>query len=185
MRYKRTIVLNDGRECVLRNATADDGKAVLENFILTHAQTDELLTYPDEITVTAEHESEFLQSRSDSEDETELIALVGNAVAGSAGIGRVGSKYKLRHRASFGISIDKEYWGLGIGRALTEGCIECARKAGYTQLELDVAADNERALTLYRSIGFTEYGRNPLGFRSRISGWQELVLMRLVLKETQ
>ncbi len=37
------------------------------------------------------------------------------------------------------------------------------------------------ALTLYRSVGFVEYGRNPKGFRSRVSGWQELVLMRLEL----
>ena len=44
-----------------------------------------------------------------------------------------------------------------------------------------MVADNRRAITLYRSEGFVEYGRNPKGFRSRISGWQELVLMRLDL----
>lgn len=31
--------------------------------------------------------------------------------------------------------------------------------------------------------GFVEYGRKPLGFFSAQSGWQELVLMCLVLKE--
>ena len=30
-------------------------------------------------------------------------------------------------------------------------------------------------------VGFTEYGRNPKSFRSRNSGWQENVLMRLEL----
>ena len=75
----------------------------------------------------------------------------------------------------------KEYWGLGIGRALTECCIECARKAGYLQLELEAVADNKAALALYESAGFREYGRNPKAFRSRISGWQECVLMRLEL----
>lgn len=29
--------------------------------------------------------------------------------------------------------------------------------------------------------GFTEFGRNPRGFRSRLSGYQELVYMRLEL----
>ena len=29
--------------------------------------------------------------------------------------------------------------------------------------------------------GTVEYGRNPKGFRSQFSGWQELVLMRLEL----
>ena len=30
-------------------------------------------------------------------------------------------------------------------------------------------------------MGFTEYGRNPRGFRSRTAGWQPLSLMRLEL----
>ncbi len=74
-----------------------------------------------------------------------------------------------------------DHWGLGIGSALTEACIECARKAGYTQLELVVLADNERAIAMYRKAGFIEFGRNPKGFNSRISGYSETVHMRLEL----
>ena len=115
-------------------------------------------------------------------DQSEqLLAEVDGAVVGSAGIGCVGRREKTRHRARFGISVDKAYWGLGIGRALTEACIECAKTAGYVQLELEAVAENEHALALYRSVGFAEYGRNPKGFRSRISGWQAVVLMRLEL----
>ncbi|MBQ4308870.1 MAG: GNAT family N-acetyltransferase, partial [Lachnospiraceae bacterium] len=66
-------------------------------------------------------------------------------------------------------------------RALTEACVACARKAGYAQIELDVVAENRSAIALYESVGFTEYGRNPRGFRSRLTGWQELVLMRMEL----
>lgn len=101
--------------------------------------------------------------------------------AGTAGINTVGGCYKLQHRAEFGISIAKEFWGLGIGQALTAACIDCACKAGYAQLELDVVADNASALALYKKFGFVEYGRNPKGFRSRNTGYQELVLMRLAL----
>ncbi len=53
------------------------------------------------------------------------------------------------------------------------------KKAGYAQLELEVVAENGSAITLYDSVGFEEYGRNPKGFRSRYTGWQEVVLMRL------
>ncbi len=62
-----------------------------------------------------------------------------------------------------------------------EVCIQCAKDAGYLQLELDVVADNERAVSMYKKEGFVEYGRNPKGFRSRITGFQELVSMRLEL----
>ena len=64
---------------------------------------------------------------------------------------------------------------------MTESCIGLARQAGYTQLELQAVADNRNAIRLYESAGFREYGRNPKGFRSRETGWQELVLMRLEL----
>lgn len=181
MKYQKTVRLRDGRTCILRNGTENDGQALLDIYLLTHAQTDFLLSYPDEAGMTASQEAEFLKSKTESPDEIEILAEVCGKVVGSAGIGRVGNKYKVSHRAEFGVSVDEAYWGLGIGRALTEACIECAKNAGYSQLELDVVADNKKAVALYKSVGFTEYGRNPFGFRSRLTGRQELILMRLEL----
>ena len=112
-----------------------------------------------------------------------LVAELDGRIAGTAGVDALGEKYKLRHRAEFGISVERAYWGRGIGRALTNACIEAARRAGYAQLELSVVAENAAAIALYRSAGFVEYGRNPLGFRSRVSGDQALVLMRRALSE--
>lgn len=181
MRYQKTILLKDGRECCLRNGEEADGRAVLENFNLTHGESDYLLSYPDENSFTEEQESRFLKEKTESADEIEIIALVDGAVVGTAGIEAVGRKDKVRHRAEFGISIAKAYWGLGIGRALMEACIACAREAGYTQLELNVVAENARAVAMYEKAGFVEFGRNPRGFRSRTSGYQELIDMRLEL----
>ena len=181
MHYHQTITLKDGRTCILRNAAAEDGQALLDVFNLTHAQTDYLLTYPEESTHTVQQEAAYLQEKAESADEIEILAELEGAIIGSAGISCVARKEKTRHRAEFGISVDKAYWGLGVGRALTGACIECARTAGYVQLELQAVAENKTALALYRSVGFVEYGRNPKGFRSRSAGWQALVLMRLEL----
>ncbi len=181
MEYRETITLKDGRSCCLRNGTEEDAKAVLENFLLTHEQTDYLLSYPDECSMSTEEEAQFLKEKAESDKEIEILAEIGGIVAGTAGIGRVGQREKVRHRADFGIGVDRRYWGLGIGRALTRACIECARAAGYAQLELNAVAENERAIKLYESEGFREYGRDPMGFRSRHTGWQEIVLMRLEL----
>ena len=181
MQYHKIIQLKDGRTCILRNGTAADGKAVLDIFNLTHGQTDWLLTYPDEHSFDAEQEAAFLQTKTDSPDEIEILAEIDGRVVGTAGIARVGTKEKVKHRAEFGVSVDMDFWGLGVGRALTRACIECAKEAGYAQMELDVTAQNEHAVALYESEGFVEYGRNPLGFRSRYNGWQELILMRIEL----
>lgn len=181
MKYSQQITLKNGSIAILRNGTEADGIAVLDHFNQTHAETDYLLSYPDETSFDAQQEGQFLAKKAASDNEIEIIALVDGKVAGSAGIDAVGTKDKLRHRAEFGISLLKEYWGLGLGRALTEACIQCAKEAGYAQLELSVVADNERAIALYEKEGFVEYGRNPRGFLSRTSGFQELVYMLLAL----
>ncbi|MBQ6468544.1 MAG: GNAT family N-acetyltransferase [Lachnospiraceae bacterium] len=183
MRYREIIRLKDGRECVLRNAEEQDGQACLDNFILTHEQTDFLASYTDEIHFTVEQEADLMRSKAEDDGMVEILAEVEGKVAGLAGIDPLGKGEKICHRAGFGISIDREYWGLGLGRAMTQACIACAKKAGYAQLELDVVADNKRAIALYEEMGFTEYGRNPLGFKSRLTGWNELVLMRMDLRE--
>ncbi len=181
MKYFEKITLKDGREAVLRNGDMSDGAAVFEIFIKTHEETDFLLSYPEENSYNSEEEGKFLQEKTDSENEIEIIAELDGKIVATAGIGAIGKKYKVRHRAEFGISVLREYWGLGLGKALTHACISCAKDAGYSQLELDVVADNERAIALYKSLGFTEFGRNPSGFNSKTSGYQELVYMLLKL----
>ena len=165
MIYNKEITLKNGDICILRNGAESDGEQVLEVFNLTHAETDFLLSYPDEISLTAAQKSDFLKEKTESKNEIEIVAEIDGKIVGTAGIDAVGGKFKISHRADFGIGIVKEYWGLGIGSALTKACIECARAAGYSQLELNVVAENKAAVSLYKKLGFCEYGRNPLGFR--------------------
>ena len=181
MRYAKTLVLKGGVELQVRNAVASDVRALRETAQLTHAETDYLLSYPDEQSSDDEQEARFLEETKRSDNEVELVAVIDGRIVGSAGVSAVRSRRKVAHRARFGISILKEYWGMGIGRVLMETSIDCARKAGFTQLELEVVADNERAVSLYRRAGFEEYGRNPRGYRSASAGYQELVYMRLEL----
>ncbi len=181
MKYYKKITLKDGRECVLKNGDEADGKAGADIFNLTHGETDFLLTYPEEGLMSAKDESEFLKEKTESENEIEILAFVDGRIAGTAGFEAVGNKEKLRHRAEFGVSVAKEFWGLRIGKELLNSCIECARKAGFVQLELSVIAENERAIAMYKKAGFKEYGRNPKGFKKRPDGFQELVYMFLEL----
>lgn len=181
MRYNKIVLLKNQEACLIRNANGADAEAVYDNFNLTHSQTDFLLSYPDENQFDIEKEREFLIEKEKSEREIQLCAEFHGQIVGTAGIEAVGNNDKIRRRAEFGISIDKDYWGLGIGRALTEACVECARQAGYSQIELEVVQENAGAVSLYKSAGFIEYGYNPRGFCSRNTGWQGLVLMRMEL----
>ena len=173
MKYSRTIILKNKKQCLIRNCQAADAKAVYDNFNLTHGQTEFLLSYPDENSFDVEQERQFLIEKENSDNEIEICAFTDDKIVGTAGIEAIGSKYKVRHRAEFGISVAKDFWGLGIGQAL--------RAAGYIQLELSVVAENERALSMYEKAGFVKYGINPKGFNSRVTGFQEVIYMRLEL----
>ena len=181
MRYYENIKLKNNMVCIIRNATITDAKGVLENTKIIREETDFLLSYPDEINFSVEEKEKFLEDKENSPCEIQICAIVDDRIVGLAGISAVGSKDKVKHRAEFGVSIEKAYYGKGIGTALTQVCIECAKTAGYRQLELEVVAENTNAIALYKKFGFTEIGRNPRGFCSRYTGWQELISMLLEL----
>ncbi len=181
LRYYKKIRLANNTLCIIRNATITDAKGVLENTKIIREETDFLLSYPDEINFSVEEKEKFLEDKENSPCEIQICALVDDRIVGLAGISAVGLKDKVKHRAELGISIEKAYYGKGIGTALTKACIECAKTAGYRQLELEVVAENTNAIALYRKFGFTETGRNPRGFCSRYTGWQELISMLLEL----
>ncbi len=180
MRYEKNVILKNNQECLLRNATGDDAQDVLNVFLETHEQTDFLSSYKDEASFDAAFEEKFLTNKEFEEREVYLCAVVDGHIVGTAGVDSIGEN-KVKHRAVLGVAIDKDFCGIGIGRALIAACIECAKDAGYSQLELEVVSENNNAIALYKSMGFIEFGRNPRGFRSRYQGWQELISMRLEL----
>ncbi|MBO5999444.1 MAG: GNAT family N-acetyltransferase [Lachnospiraceae bacterium] len=185
MLYYKQITLKDSRTCILRSADTGDAEEVLRLLRVTHEETDYLATNPGENSPTAEDEQRFLEVTNASSKAVYIVAVLDGRIVGSAGIQQLSRREKLCHRAEFGIAVEKAAWGLGIGRALTRACKDCAARAGYLQLELDVVADNTAAAKLYKSEGFIEYGRNPRGFRTRSGEWQELIMMRLIPEDTE
>lgn len=181
---EHTILLKDGSPCIIRPATGKDAEAMFHHFNLTHAQSDFLLSYPDENSFDIDQEKQYLQQKEASPDAVEFATFIEGHIVGSAGIEPIGKKDKVKHRAMLGISVEKNCWSKGIGSALMDACIDAAKLAGYAQLELEVVASNDSALKLYEKKGFTEFGRNPKGFRTREGVWQTLILMRLELPQT-
>lgn len=85
------------------------------------------------------------------------------ADANDRAIGHVGL-YQIDHRvrsAAFGILIgDRSAWGKGLGRACTRFAIEYGfDELNLRRIQLEVLATNDRAVKLYRSLGFVEEGR--------------------------
>ena len=47
------------------------------------------------------------------------------------------------------------------GKIMLKTILDMARNLGYEQAELEVAAGNERAISLYKNLGFEKYGVFP------------------------
>jgi L-amino acid N-acyltransferase len=59
--------------------------------------------------------------------------------------------------ASIGeLVVAPEAEGKGIGTALVEAVVECARAEGYTRISVSTGAANTRARSLYRRLGFED-----------------------------
>ena len=100
-------------------------------------------------------------------------------------IGHVGL-YDIDHRvqsAEFAIVIDRSAWGKGIGRACSRRLIEYGfDELNLRRISLEVLETNERAISLYRSLGFVDEGRMRQAHRKQGS-WVDVLLMGLLVEE--
>ncbi len=65
---------------------------------------------------------------------------------------------RLKHRASLGMGIKKQFRGQGIGQRLIEASLAKAVIFGIEKVELSVYTSNTTAIRLYRRFGFEDEG---------------------------
>jgi L-phenylalanine/L-methionine N-acetyltransferase len=90
-----------------------------------------------------------------------LVALAGDRIVGAAGLHMGHPGLRRAHVRELGIGIAREWQGQGLGRRLITRLLDWADNwAGVLRVELTVHADNDRAIALYRGMGFVEEGRH-------------------------
>ncbi|MBS2029852.1 MAG: GNAT family N-acetyltransferase [Deltaproteobacteria bacterium] len=72
-----------------------------------------------------------------------------------------------QHVWMLGMGIATAWQGRGLGRALMDDLMRIAQEQGIARVELDVYADNTRAIALYEKCGFVHEGRK------RLESWRE------------
>jgi putative acetyltransferase len=83
-----------------------------------------------------------------------LVAELDGKVIGSAGITQ-NLRARITHSGDFGLMVHADYWGLGIGSALTAAALDLADNwLGLMRVELEVFADNPTAIHIYEKFGF-------------------------------
>ena len=157
MLYKE-IQLKNGQTCILRQPQEDDAQNILDYLNYVCSETDFLTFGHGEMNFTLEEEKKYINDHLELDNKILIIAEVNRTIVGMSGF--TGGKTKrIFHIGEFGISVSREYWNLGIGRALIENVIEWAKQSGVIyKIELRVRVDNKLAIKLYKDVGFIREG---------------------------
>ncbi len=98
--------------------------------------------------------------RIETGEEVCLVAEIDGVIVGFTNVARGKVSYE-RHHGILGISIAREFRGMGVGSELIRIALEECRKAGLVSIELAAFHNNLRAIRLYERLGFKHVGRIP------------------------
>ena len=154
----------------LRRATPDDFTALLELYEAVAAEGRWIGTEPG-----------FDRDRYRANwlrwiDDPRFLMIV--AVRDEKIVGNLAVYPDLEYGFQLGMLVDERHRGTGIGRALLVHAIDWAAEHDIVALHLFVFPHNERALRLYRSIGFAEVERFPADVKRKSGEVWDTILMR-------
>lgn len=150
--------LKDGRALTLREAEPEDALAVLDYTHTVSAESDNLTFGAGEFELTVPDEEAYLKACKLSQNRIYILAHVEGELVGTLSFAG-GHRPRTRHRGEFGMTVRKDFWGLGIGSLLLGALIDWARATGIiTKINLGVRTNNARAINLYRRKGFVHEG---------------------------
>ena len=144
-------------------AQAEDAAALLEYLKIIGGETDNLSFGAEGVPLDEEAERAYLDMQAKSHDHIQLFAKVNGEIIGTASLNR--KPNRMHHRAEFGISLKKAWWGCGAATVLAHGVLDFARDAGIEQVNLEVRSDNKRAIALYEKLGFRRLCTFPAFFK--------------------
>jgi RimJ/RimL family protein N-acetyltransferase len=178
----RKIVLKDGRRILLRHVAIEDAERIIA-FVQGFVYDEEFVPLSEgEFNPALEDEKIILKNYI---DRTNSLFLVAESTDGKI-VGNInvdGNQRKImRHTAVFGMGMHKDWQGCGLGTALLQHAVDwCKNQSELELLYLQVYAENEAGLALYRKIGFTEHGKMPKVFKQN-NRYHDEISMHLLLK---
>ena len=133
-------------------AQEQDAAALLEYLKIVGGETDNLSFGAEGVPLNVEAERAYLDVQVQSHNNIQLLAKVNGEIIGTASLNR--QQNRMSHRAEFGISVKKAWWGCGVAPTLMKYILAFARETGVEQINLEVRSDNNRAIALYKKFGF-------------------------------
>lgn len=166
-----------GREIVIRYPEIGNVEKML-NFINEVSRERTFIRYQGE-EETLKSETRYLKLKLKAirnKKSVQLLAFFNNKLVGESEIHMMDKTEK--HIGIFGITVKKDFRGEGLGKLLM-GLVLKEAKEKIPEIKiatLDVYSTNDIARSLYKKMGFVEYGLLPNGV-SRNGKFEDVVLM--------
>ena len=176
------LALKNDLTVTLRSPVEADAPVSLAYLKAIMGETDFLASYADEIGGSLNTERAFIRGKLDDPRSLCVSAFdCCGAVVGDFDIHPVRPVCRYAHRAELGISVRRDFWGLGLGSALMAVMLREAKALAYEQVELEVVAQNTRAIALYEKFGFVKIGDLPHYYKYRDGSYADALRMLRVL----
>ncbi|MBO9620429.1 MAG: GNAT family N-acetyltransferase [Niabella sp.] len=176
-----TVTLKNNITVTLRAAVKSDAEALLEAGWRYLEESPYLITTINEFNWTQQQEQAWIRSLNEKENGLLLVAVYNTKIIGSLDL-RGELRSKVYQNATLGIALRKQWQQIGLGTALLQTAINWAQQKGILKnIWLNVHATNERAIALYKKMGFKEAGLQPNYIKEADGSFTDNKLMGLAL----
>lgn len=157
MKIERQEYCIKGLKYIIRSAEESDAGALAKLRVLLDGETENMDREAGEDLLDETDFKQLIMEDTREKNHLFLIALVNETPIGFSRC--EGSPLKrMAHKATFGVCVQKKYWGYQIGRNLLSRSMNWADANGIKKVELGVLETNRRGILLYMDYGFKVEG---------------------------
>lgn len=152
-------LLKTGETLHVREAVKSDAQTIL-SYVNQIAGESDFLTFGEgEFNKTLLEEEKILESYQKTPNQIFILGEIEGEIAGILNVS-AGARPRIQHIGTFGISVQKKFWGKGIGFCLMERMLTWAKENPIIRkIDLEVLTNNPRGIALYEKLGFEYEGR--------------------------
>lgn len=155
---RKQIELTPNLFLVISKPTINDAEQVVDFLNTVGGETDFLTFGLNEFPFSLDEEKQVISECLKKNICLMLVGKIENVIVSQLFLQR-SDKPRLSHIGDIAVSVSKNYWGHSIGKHMMLAGLEWARCNNITKVQLQVRTDNERAVQLYKNLGFVIEGK--------------------------
>lgn len=164
---------------IIRDVELKDSGKIIDLLKVLDTETEFMLYEPDERNYDLENQKQIIEGFITSPSKTMLVSENSRDITGFiVGIG--GSTQRTKHNLYIVIGIKQNFTGQNLGATFFEILEKWAKKHNFSRLELTVMTHNQRAIKLYKSIGFLQEGVKHNSIKLKNGFVDEICMYKLI-----